>query len=118
MKIYLACPYSHPSPSMRAARVLTADRVAAKWMDAGHIVFSPLSHSHPISKHCKVDPTDHDFWLRQDLPWLACCDLLVVLMLPGWRASDGIEREILEANMLGIPYVFVTHEDEPIKGEA
>jgi hypothetical protein len=107
MKIYIACPYSHPQQAVRDARVLAADKYAAKLMEQGHIVFSPLSHSHPISKHCKVDPTDHDFWLRQDLPWLEMCDEMHVLCLPGWESSRGIATESNRAASIGMIVVFV-----------
>lgn len=103
MKIYLASPYSDPDPSVRDSRVLAADMAAASLMEQGHIVFSPLSHSHPISRFCKVDPTDHDFWLRQDLAWLRHCDELWVLTLDGWKGSKGIKTEIEEAIRMGIP---------------
>lgn len=107
-KVYLACPYNHPDPAVRAARVEAADRMAARLMDAGYCVFSPLSHSHPISRHCKVDPTDHDFWLRQDLPFVAWCDALVILPMPGWAASKGIRTETAEAKRLGKPIATYT----------
>ena len=103
MKIYLACPYSDPDPSVRDSRVLAVDMAAASLMEQGHIVFSPLSHSHPISRFCKVDPTDHDFWLRQDLAWLRHCDELWVLTIDGWEGSKGIKTEIEEAKRMGIP---------------
>ena len=101
-KVYLACPYAHSDPAVRSARVEAADEAAARLMEHGYIVFSPLSHSHPISKHCKVDPTDHDFWLRQDLPWLECCDILALLKLPGWETSKGIQKEIDQAQRMQI----------------
>ena len=110
MKIYVACPYSHPDQVVREERVLAADKYAAKLMERGHIVFSPLSHSHPISKHCKVDPTDHDFWLQQDLAWLKACHQMHVLCLDGWRESKGVKTEIEEASKRKIPVIFVKCE--------
>jgi len=108
MKIYVACPYSHPDQAVREERVLAADKYAAKLMERGHIVFSPLSHSHPISKHCKVDPTDHDFWLRQDLAWLKACHRMHVLCLDGWQESKGVKEEIEEALKRKIPVFLVS----------
>ena len=90
-RLYLACPYSHPDPAMRRLRVHQANMKAAELMEAGNLVFSPLSHSHPISNHCNVDPADHDFWLRQDLWILDICDEMHILCLPGWDESKGIE---------------------------
>lgn len=63
--------------------------MAARLMDAGYCVFSPLSHSHPISAHCKVDATDHEYWMRQDLPWLECCDIFAFMSIPGWTGEQN-----------------------------
>ena len=101
-KIYLACPYSHPKIRTRLWRVAQADKKAAELMEAGNLVFSPLSHSHPISNNCTVDPTDHDFWLRQDLWILDICDEMYILCLPGWAESKGIDTEIEHAQSKGI----------------
>ena len=105
-KIYLACPYSHPSVAMRKLRVRMVDQKAAELMELGNLVFSPLSHSHPISNHCKVDPTDHDFWLRQDLWILDICDEMHILCLPGWDESKGIKAEIEYAESKGIGIIY------------
>ena len=101
-KVYLACPYSHKDPNVRKQRVKAVNKKAAELMMAGHLVFSPLSHSHPISKHCTVDPCDHDFWLRQDLWILKFCDEMQILCLDGWDESSGIRTEIEYAKTLGI----------------
>ena len=70
------------------------------------LVFSPLSHSHPISKHCTVDPCDHDFWLRQDLWILAICDEFHILCLDGWLESKGIDTEYQRAQDMRLPTVY------------
>ena len=101
-KIYLACPYRHKDPAVRAQRVEAVNKKAAELMMAGNLVFSPLSHSHPVSKHCTVDPCDHNFWLRQDLWILKLCDEMHILCLDGWQESDGIKTEIEHAGMLDI----------------
>jgi len=106
-KIYLAAPYSHKDPEVRAIRVEIVNIKAANLMMAGHLVFSPLSHSHPISAHCDVDPCDNDFWLKQDLWILEICDEIHVLKLKGWEKSQGIKTEIEFANKHGIVVWFV-----------
>jgi len=100
IRIYLACPYSHPEQAVIEQRVETCNMVAARLMEQGFIVFSPVSHSHPISIHAKVDPCNHDFWLNQDLPFLEFCDELCILMLDGWEQSKGIKLEIERAQEL------------------
>lgn len=102
-RIYLAAPYS--DDPLRG--YVESSKAAARLMDAGNVVFSPLSHSHPISHHGKLDPMDHAFWLHQDLSWLRECDVLMVLQLPGWEISKGVRREIDYAGTLQIPVVFL-----------
>ena len=102
-RIYLAAPYSDDP----VRGYVESSKAAARLMDAGNVVFSPLSHSHPISHHGKLDPMAHGFWLRQDLSWLRECDVLAVLQLPGWETSKGVKREIAYAEELQIPVVFL-----------
>ena len=106
-KIYLACPYSHKDKKVRLKRVEQANKKAAELMEEGHLVFSPLSHSHPISEYCNVDPMDHDFWLRQDL-WIlrGVCDELHVLCLEGWSDSKGVQAEVKVAEDFGMNIYF------------
>lgn len=101
-KIYLSTPYSHESPNMRYRRFQDANRVAAKLMLDGNVVFSPISHSHPISI-CMDNSIDGDFWLRQDLPFLRWADEMVVIKQPGWEESAGVQAEIEMANELSLP---------------
>ena len=106
IKVYLACPYSHADKSVREHRVEQVNKKAAELMMSGYLVFSPLSHSHPISKHCDVDPCDNGFWLRQDLWILKFCDELHILCIDGWKQSVGIKIEIKEAKNIGMEVVY------------
>ena len=106
IKVYLACPYSHIDKSVREHRVERVNKKAAELMMSGYLVFSPLSHSHPISEHCDVDPCDNGFWLRQDLWILKFCDELHILCIDGWEESRGIKIEIKEAINIGMEVVY------------
>ena len=105
VKVYLATPYSHADKVVRIQRVAQVDAKAAELMEGGYIVFSPISHSHPISEYCGVDSQDHDFWLRQDLWILVLCDELHILCLEGWAESKGIKAEIIKAEEYGMKIV-------------
>lgn len=48
-----------------------------------------------------IAPVSYEGWMELDLAWLARCDVL--LRLPG--ASPGADREVAEAERLGIPVV-------------
>jgi len=90
--IYLASPYSHPDPAVMQARFEAAARATGELMKAGHVVYSPIAHNHPIAQLCDM-PTGWEFWKRLDLAVLERCDKLIVLMLDDWDASVGVNDE-------------------------
>ena len=111
--IYLASPYTPlgvTDPLQRA--IIREDRfsavcnAAAKLMQAGKVTFCPIAHSHPIEKHF-VSPEGGEFWKKQDEPYLNFCTELVVLMLPGWEESTGVQHEIAEAKLRKIPISYM-----------
>ena len=99
--IYLASPYSHSDPAVREQRNRVACQTAAALLRAGHATFSPIVHSHPLVEHGL--PTEWEFWQQVDRRFLAACDVVVVLMLDGWRESVGVQTEIRIARELGKP---------------
>lgn len=106
--VYLASPYSHPSPLVKAQRFEAVCRVAGRLMKKGVCVFSPIAHSHPIEQHFEDgSPEGHDFWLRQDFAILERASKLMVLKLDGWEASRGVAAEIEFARVNSIPFEFI-----------
>jgi len=99
--IYLASPYTHVDPAVREQRFQAACHATARLLQAGHAVFSPIVHGHPLTGH----------GLPVEWPWrepfaretLARCDRLVVLHLPAWRDSAGVTAEIGIALEWGMP---------------
>lgn len=109
---YLAIPYSHPDPAVMEERFEIANRVAADLMRQGRIIFSPISHSHPIAQYGL--PVTWDYWLQYDREIISYCSKLVVIMLPGWRRSRGVNAEIALAIKFGIEIELI---DPPKGGE-
>ena len=105
--VYLCVPYSHEDESVRDYRANMADKMAAHLMEKGNIVFSPISHSHRIAPNLG-NSNETDFWLKQDLPFLAIADEVVVLKLDGWDKSKGIKIELEHAQKRGIPIRWIT----------
>lgn len=95
MKVYMACPYSAPTHEEREQRFNQANKAAAAIMMQGHVVFSPISHSHPIAIPLGNE-LSHGFWLKQDLAFFDWADELWVVKFNGWDRSKGIEIEIYE----------------------
>jgi hypothetical protein len=99
--IYLASPYTHPNPAVREQRFDAACAVAAMLLREGHLVFSPIAHSHPLTRFGL--PLEWDFWERYDRHHLERCESVLVLMLDGWEESRGVQAEIALAQSLGKP---------------
>lgn len=111
-KIYLAIPYTfNPQRSFEAA-----NKITAKLMLEGHVVFSPISHSHSVAEHLPEDLLfDHDFWMRMDLPLLEWADEVHVVILGEMGAelvenSRGVKAELARARELNKPVKIITWE--------
>lgn len=104
--VYLASPYSHKNERRRHERFIAACKAAAKLMSAGWRVFCPIAHSHSIGL-VLGKPTDHEFWMRQDMAVLKHAAYLTVLRLDGWERSIGVAAEIDFAMTNAIPIDFI-----------
>lgn len=107
---YLASPYSHPDPAVREERFKAVCRVAAFLMRKGAVIFSPIAHSHCVETIGMHAVESGEFWKRQDVPLLGHASELAVLMLDGWRESQGLRWEIAMAKSLRIPVVYVDYQ--------
>jgi len=106
-RIYLASPYSSPLKSVRNDRFRIACKAAAEIIAAGHICFSPISHSHKIADYLE-NHNDSDYWVSQDESFLEhWAQEMWILMIPGWKTSKGIKREILFCKKKKIPVKYI-----------
>lgn len=105
--IYLASPYSDPSPIVREHRFEVAQYFTAYWLKRGTIVFSPIVYCHDLAIAHSL-PTDFAFWQNFNEKMLNRATELWVLRLPGWENSIGVNSEILRASALALP---VTYHD-------
>lgn len=105
--IYLASPYSHKCPEVRKKRVTEVAKVAARIMDSGSVVFSPVVHGHCIEMIGFTDPKSHEFWMEQCLGMLSMAKELHVLCLSGWKVSSGVSIEIKFAQDNNIPVYYI-----------
>lgn len=105
---YLACPYSHKSSTVRAFRFRAATQAAAWWMEKypRSNVFSPITHSAPLHDIAGMRG-DWSFWKRIDTEYLRVSRRLVVLKIPGWEESVGVQAEIRLAKQMDIPIVYL-----------
>lgn len=104
--VYLAVPYSSPDREVRLARFRAANIAAGILVKRGDIVFSPISHTHPIAEECDL-PKGWEFWAAFDRAYLSASRLLVILCIDGWRESVGVNAEREIAKELRLPVEFM-----------
>lgn len=105
--VYLAIPYTwNPDRSFEIANKLSAILME----NSDIVVFSPISHSHPISFYfVENNNLSADFWLKQDLRILEKCEELHIVRINGdfgqqlIENSYGCKKEIEKAKELNIP---------------
>ena len=109
-KIYLAVPYTG-TPKQQQSRFEDVNKVAAMLMREGYLVFSPISHTHPIAMAGDL-PKGWEFWKAYDLTFIEWCDEVHVLMLDGWYSSRGVTAERKLARELGKPIQYIKASKE------
>ena len=107
--LYLASPYSHEDPAVRHARSEAACRAAAELIRQGKAIYSPIAYSHPLCQYGL--PLDWQFWQKHDLRFLEMCSEVIVLKLPQWEKSVGVQAEIAAARAMNKPVTFVAPGD-------
>ena len=82
-----------------------ATKAAAELIKQGHIVFSPITMTHPIDVVLAGEAATlgSDFWVSFDEAFMDMCSEIVVLTLEGWERSSGIQREIAYFKAQGKP---------------
>ncbi len=109
-KIYLATIYSTDStPALRISRYEAVNKVAAKLMGKGYLVFSPISHTHPIALVGDLS-VGWDFWKDFDYAFIDWCDEVYVFMQKGWEYSVGVHAEKLIALELKKPIKYLPND--------
>lgn len=91
--VYLATPYTKYKPDIDAA-FRDAAALAAKLLNLGVSVYSPIAHCHPMSQYGGIDPKDHSIWLPYQTALMTKADAVLVAQLAGWRESFGVAFEI------------------------
>jgi len=104
--VYLATPYSHPDKAVRKGRYNLVTQIAAHYSKLGHIIFSPITHSHPMTTYLNM-PTTWEFWKRFDFAFLKHCHTIMVVTIDGWETSVGVQAEIAFAKENNIDIIFV-----------
>lgn len=109
--IYLASPYSDPSPLVRKRRHLEAE-AAMHWLLSHRIwTYSPIVQCHFLAEGYEL-PKGIDFWQNYDMAMIDQASALWVLAIPGHTHSKGVQFELQYADSRRIPIGYVTPLDD------
>ncbi len=109
---YLASPYSHVSPKVRAERYLLARNAMYYLWTEGTACVSAIALCHELAQDLKL-PKDYPFWKRVNGWFINICSDFTILLIDGWKESRGVNGELYQAAMLGKPIHYFnpgTHE--------
>ena len=112
--IYLASPFAHELAAVREARLEAVRHVCGNLVNEGKIVLSPLVYAGELAVRGFHAPQG---WYAWDLQFLARCDELLVLQLPGWESSNGLLVEIAAAQARNLPIRLMSLEDAKLPAE-
>ena len=107
---YVASPYSQYITLESAWRDVSV--ATGKLMKMGMTgVYSPIAHGHTVSRHHGgIDDLDAEWWERQDADHVNAAVACIVICLPGWDKSRGVNHEIATFMEAGKPVVYVDPE--------
>lgn len=102
--IYFASPYTHEKDEVMEHRYNLTALAAAQLIDAGYHIYSPICHSLGISRWLRYPwKSRFEDWAAYNRDMISRCDSMIVLELPGWEKSIGVQAEIRHAKKLGKP---------------
>lgn len=107
--IYLATPYTHYKMGLEAA-AYDAGVIAAKLLQKGFRVVSPIAHSHAIARVGRLDAVDAEFWEWADRGLVEKSDACIVATMDGWEESAGVNHEIATFMAAGKPVCYLDPE--------
>jgi hypothetical protein len=110
-KIYLAIPYT--GIEIEAFNIV--NKVAGELMNQGHLVYSPISHSHSIAKACDLNTT-WKYWKEVDEEFIKWCDKIIFVVIGEYgmnliNKSKGCREELKLALKLNKEFEYYYYKD-------
>lgn len=110
---YVASPYSAVGTEDPAKVMEERYREAlafCAWAVRGKMfVYSPIAHWHSVAQRYNL-PTDANSWTELNNKLILGGGGVMVLCLPGWKASKGVRQEIAFAHSHGLPVHFAVFD--------
>lgn len=85
-RIYLAIPYTKMDGDLSFK---LANEILVYFINKGYNVFSPITHSHPLTKLGVRG--DWEFWEQVDLEFIDWADEMIIIIPPDDKDISGVE---------------------------
>ena len=110
---YLAAPYSHTDSAVRNQRWETVTKAAAKLVESGKTVISPITMSHPIQAQCsKPQPYEYRHVRQLCEALMDVSTMMIRLKVDGTDESVGVTAETAYMANQGKPvFDMYLHDD-------
>jgi hypothetical protein len=106
MLVYLSAPYSSIQDKCTLMNAIMKASGEYMVQHPGEFVVTPLAN-HFSLEHVPDLGTDWEFWKDYSTALMEKCGKVIVLTIPGWGRSTGVDAEINLATDLGIPVDFL-----------
>lgn len=101
LKVYVAGPYSAPTPGQVERNITRAREISAQLWAAGHAAFCPHMNTAFFDRRKWADGEPD--WLEGDLQWLRHADALVMVHPDADTVSRGTARGVAFCDQHEIP---------------
>lgn len=105
--LYLATPYTLHKDGKDMAYQEAVAILGRLHRDTGLPFYSPIVHWHDASKTEFLKDVQDSDWLKINRPIMSACGAMVVPDFNGWKASAGIEEEVIDFRSAGKPIFLI-----------
>lgn len=104
--LYLASQYTAPTKRKMHENFLDALHAKAWLLQQRHWVYSPIVHCHETARLHEL-PTNFEFWIDYNNAMIEASKGIIVLMTDGWKQSKGVKAEMIFAENLKLPRLWI-----------
>jgi len=104
--IFVSVPYNHPRPVMIEFRLEMLNQYMVELIRKDFTPYSTVQAMMPLVYDFELE-TSYEYWKAHCERMIEASNALHVLMLPGWRSSEGVTDEIRIAASYDVPVSYI-----------